>query len=75
MTDHQLLAPLPQLSLDAGCSVTFEAIDPDSGAAVAGVTISEAVVYATNAVDGATGGTVTFDPPQVTLALAPGLGD
>jgi hypothetical protein len=45
----QLLAPLPFLTLDAGCTVTVEAIDPFTGAAVTGVTVSLVAIYAANA--------------------------
>lgn len=48
MTAYQLIAPMPALTLDAGCSLTFEAIDPATGATVTGVTISSASVYGVN---------------------------
>ncbi len=48
MAAHQLLAPMPELTLDAGCIVTWEAIDPATGAAVTGVTITAASVRAIN---------------------------
>lgn len=48
MTAFRLLAPIPPMTLDAGCSITFEAIDPATGAAVTGVSISFATIYATN---------------------------
>ena len=48
MPAFQLIAPMPALTLDAGCIVTFEAIDPDTGAAVTGVKIANATVYAVN---------------------------
>jgi hypothetical protein len=50
MANYQLIGPLPLVTLDAGCTITFEAIDPDTGAAVTGVTISAAAIYATNVV-------------------------
>jgi hypothetical protein len=48
MTAYQLIGGLPAVTLDAGCTVTFEAIDPDTGAAVTGVAITQAAIYATN---------------------------
>jgi hypothetical protein len=41
-----LIAPLPILNLPPGAVVRFEAIDPTTAAAVAGVTISAATLYA-----------------------------
>lgn len=73
MAAFQLPASIPPMTLDAGCTITFEAIDPDTGAAVTGVTISAAAIYATNVTPG--------DPvtaPEETLTLAeldgPGIG-
>lgn len=48
MAGNQLLAPLPWVTLDAGCTVTFEAIDPLTGVAVTGVVVTAATIYATN---------------------------
>jgi hypothetical protein len=65
MTAYQLIGGLPAVTLDAGCTVTFEAIDPDTGAAVTGVAITQAAIYATNVTPG--------DPvtaPEETLTLA-----
>lgn len=39
------MASLPVVPLTAGMVVRFEAIDPDTGAPVAGVTVSVAVIY------------------------------
>lgn len=39
------MAPLPQLILEAGATVTFEALDPATFAAVAGVRIVDACIY------------------------------
>lgn len=50
MTDHQLVAPMPDATLISGCTVTFEAINPDTGVAVTGVTISSATLHGVNAV-------------------------
>lgn len=48
MADSQLLAPLPMLVLEAGHTVTIEAINPTTGAAVTGVTITGGLIYAIN---------------------------
>lgn len=48
MADYQLLAPMPLITLDAGCTLTLEAIDPDTGAAVTGVTVSAVAIYGSN---------------------------
>lgn len=69
MAAHQLLARMPPLTLDAGCTVTVEAIDPSTGATVTGVTITSAAVYATNTTEG------KLPPPPVprlTLQAATG---
>lgn len=50
MATSQLLASMPLVTLDNGMTVTFEAIDPDTGAAVTGVVISDATIKATNVV-------------------------
>lgn len=52
MTAFQLIGPMPALELDSGCTVTVEAINPDSGAAVTGVTVSNVVIYGNNFVPG-----------------------
>lgn len=49
MAANQLIAALPPLTLDAGCTITLEAIDPSTGAAVTGVIVSQVGIYATNA--------------------------
>jgi len=54
VADNQLLAPLPFLTLKTGCTVTVEAIDPSSGAAVSGVVVSEVAIYGTVAGPGKT---------------------
>ena len=38
----------PDLDLDAGYTITFAAVDPTSGAAVASVTVSAAAIFAAN---------------------------
>lgn len=40
---------MPPLTLDAGCTITVEAIDSATGAAVTGVTVSQVTIYADNA--------------------------
>ena len=60
MTAHQLIGPLPLLSLDSGCTITVEAIDPDTGANVSGVLVSEFAMLGNNAVAEPT--PVTADP-------------
>jgi hypothetical protein len=42
------IAPLPPLTLDAGCTITVEAINATTGAAVTGVTVSQVTIYADN---------------------------
>jgi hypothetical protein len=54
VTDSQLLAPIPIYTLDAGCTITVEAISPTTGAAVTGVTVSNVTIYADNVVNDAT---------------------
>jgi hypothetical protein len=69
MTAYQLIGGLPAVTLDAGCTVTFEAIDPDTGAAVTGVAITQATIYATNVAES------TLPPapvPRLTLDLSAG---
>jgi hypothetical protein len=44
----QLAASIPPLTLDAGCTITVEAIDPTTGAAVTGVSVSQVTIYADN---------------------------
>jgi hypothetical protein len=65
MASYQLPAGMPPMTLNAGCTVTVEAIDPDTGATVTGVTVSQVAIYATNVTPG--------DPvtaPEETLTLA-----
>jgi len=42
----ELISTMPQTTLDAGCTITAEAIDPATGATVAGVLISNFAIYA-----------------------------
>lgn len=66
MAAYQLLAGLPPLTLDAGCTVTVEAINPTTGAAVTGVTVSSVTIYSS-------GDTIraTRDTGPVLLAFEP----
>jgi hypothetical protein len=48
VASFQCIAPLPLITLDAGCTVTLEAIDPDTGAAVTGVIVSQVAIYGVN---------------------------
>lgn len=66
MASSQLIAPLPLVTLENGMTVTFEAIDPDTGAAVAGVQVSTAVVYVSTATP-----EEPLAEPAVLLAYAP----
>jgi hypothetical protein len=59
---------MPAYTLDSGCIITFEAIDPDSGAVVSGVTISNAAVYGVN--DDQTVPSLTPPPPPLFVPLA-----
>lgn len=60
MTAYQLKAPMPVMTLDAGCTVAWEAIDPSTGAAVTGVAITQGTVRAVNFAPNLTGET----PPE-----------
>jgi hypothetical protein len=50
VTAYQLIGPLSLLTLEAGCTITLEAIDPSTGANVTGVTVSQVAIYGVNAV-------------------------
>lgn len=52
MATDQLMAPLPQIDLQPGMKVVLEAIDPTTGLAVAGVTVSKVAVYGTTTTTG-----------------------
>jgi hypothetical protein len=43
---------MPLMPVSGDCRIQFEAIDPSTGAAVSGVTISLAVIYATDVAAG-----------------------
>jgi hypothetical protein len=46
MATDTLKAGIPFLSLDSGMQIVFEAIDPTTGASVAGVIVSGVAIYA-----------------------------
>lgn len=48
MASYQLISSLGVYTLEAGMTVTVEAIDPETGAAVTGVTVSSVAIYASN---------------------------
>lgn len=48
MAGNQLIAPLPALTLASGCTVTVEAINSTTGAAVTGVTVSQVAFRGVN---------------------------
>lgn len=43
-----LIAPMPVVVLDYNCRIVFEAVDPTTGAAVAGVKVVSPSVYGEN---------------------------
>lgn len=64
-----MLAPMPQLmDLDAGYTLRVTALDPSTGALVAGVTIGEVTIQAADLSDAAAGPTPL---PDVFLAHLP----
>lgn len=48
MASHQLIGTLPAITLDAGCTVTVEAINPTTGATITGVILSAVALYGIN---------------------------
>lgn len=52
----ELIAPLPEMVLQPGMSVVFEAIDPASGAAVTGVKVTEVSIFGDTTSGGDTSG-------------------
>lgn len=44
MAQAQIAALPPNVDLDLGCSIVFEAVDPTTGSPVSGVTISSALI-------------------------------
>lgn len=62
--------PLPQdCQLDAGYTITFEAIDPTTGAAISGVTVTDALIFGTP-LGGSSGAELASGP----FMLVPGPG-
>ena len=67
MTNPLVLAQLPELTLDAGCTVTFEALSPTTGATVSGVVISSATLYGVNETGDQTPALPDPGPPGFTV--------
>jgi len=68
----ELIAPLPRLTLSPGMTIRLEAIDPDTGAPVTGVVVSNLAIYGT--VGGAAAETdalVEVNLPEVEPLWAP----
>lgn len=61
----ELIAPLPEVVLVPGSTITFEAIDPSTGAAVSGVKVNNVAIYC----DTASGGGDTPAPPEEAAPL------
>ena len=57
MAQALIAAMPPDLDLDVGCQIVFEAVDPTSGAPVSGVTIGAALIRVdTSLIDTGDGG-------------------
>lgn len=56
MAQAVIAAMPPDLDLDLGCQIIFEAVDPTSGAPVSGVTISNALIRVDANIDESGGG-------------------
>jgi len=68
----ELIAPLPRTTLVPGMTIKLEAIDPTTGAAVAGVKVSNLAIYAVTAdAAGSSDVTVTLAEPDVAPLWAP----
>jgi hypothetical protein len=68
----ELIAPLPRLTLVSGMVIAFEAIDPTTGAAVGGVVVSDAAIYADAAdLEDDAAGTIAVTVPDVAPTWAP----
>lgn len=75
MTNPLQLAALPEVTLDAGCTVTFEALDAATGATVTGVVVSNAALYGVNVTDDGSAEPLEALPPlYVSLADQPAVG-
>ena len=69
MATDTLVAGIPQLALDGGMSIVFEAIDPTTGAAVSGVVVSNVAIYADDLSQTALAG---ITPPTLAAGFLPG---
>jgi hypothetical protein len=58
---------MPIIQLDAGCTVTLEALDPTTDAAVSGVTLSNVTIYARAANPGKGPPLVAVEPTWINL--------
>lgn len=67
MADFQLIGPMPSLDLDTGMSITFEAINASTGAAVSGVTVSSATIYVRSELEDLAGSEATVLPTYVAI--------
>jgi len=61
-----LIGPLPAVTLDSGCSIEFDAIDPATGASVSGVTVTLGTIYGNTSAD-----TPELEQPSPLLVYAP----
>ena len=52
MATDQLMAPLPQITLEPGMQIVFEAISPTTGLAITGVTVKGIAIYGTDEAGG-----------------------
>lgn len=68
MTNPLVLASLPEVTLDNGCTVTFEALDPTTGATITGVVVSNGALYGVNVTDDSAGALPEVGPPSYTVA-------
>lgn len=68
MTNALLRGDLPAVTLDAGCTVTFEALSPTTGATITGVVVSNAALYGVNVTaDDVTAGVEALPPLYVSI--------
>lgn len=59
---------MPDVTLAFGCTVTFEAISPTTGAAITGVKVSNAALYGLNFTDDPVPPLPELGPEQFTVA-------
>lgn len=75
MSNPLLRGDLPEVTLDAGCTITFEALDPNTGATITGVVVSNAALYGVNVTDDTGAGPLEPLPPiYVSLEDEPAVG-